>query len=111
MKTIIIKNTSRYPDNAVRWLVHFAARYVRSEFERMGFLEQFDRRGFYVEFKNKSRATYSGRYFNELVTAMMKPKPLIRHWIKFRLTSLLTPKFLKRWKIRQQIKSNFRSEL
>lgn len=69
MKTIIIKNTSRYPDNAVRWLIHFAARYVRSEFERMGFLERFDRSGFYVEFKNKSRATYSGRYFNQLVTA------------------------------------------
>ena len=67
MKTIVIKNTSRYPDIAVRWLVNFAASYVRSEFERMGMLDKFDRYGFYIQFKNKTYATYSGRYFNELV--------------------------------------------
>lgn len=67
MKRIIIKNTSRYPDNAVRWLVNFAARYVRSEMERMGDLELFDRHGFYLLFRNKQFASFSGRYLCELV--------------------------------------------
>jgi hypothetical protein len=69
MKTIIIKNTSRYPDNAVRWLVHFAARYVRGEMTRMGDLEKFDRHGFWLQFKNKTCHYYGGRYFNQLVNS------------------------------------------
>ena len=67
MKPIVIRNTSRYPDNAVRWLVNYAARYVRSEMERMGNLELFDRFGFYVEFRNKMFASYSGLYHATLV--------------------------------------------
>lgn len=67
MKPIIIKNTSVHADNAVRWLVNFAARYVRSEFERMGDLELFDKYGFYIQFQRKVHYAYSGRYFYQLV--------------------------------------------
>lgn len=65
---VVIKNTSRYPDHAVRWLVEYAARYVRGEMERIGELPLFDRYGFYVEFRNKAYHAFSGLYFHQLVS-------------------------------------------
>jgi cell fate (sporulation/competence/biofilm development) regulator YlbF (YheA/YmcA/DUF963 family) len=70
VKAVIIKNTSRYPDNAVKWLLNFSARYVCSEMERMGDAALWHRYGFYVEFKNKQHAAFSGLYHCCLVNKM-----------------------------------------
>jgi len=40
---LIINNTSRYPEHAIRWLATYAARYVRGVAEREGWLERFNR--------------------------------------------------------------------
>lgn len=40
------------------------------------------------------------------ITAMMKPAPDFKDWIKFRLTSLLIPEFVKRRKARKWVKNN-----
>lgn len=68
MKTnVVVRNTSRYPNHVVRWLVQYAADYVRSEMDRMGSLATYSCYGFYVEFKNKQHASYSGLYHHQLV--------------------------------------------
>jgi hypothetical protein len=41
------------------------------------------------------------------VEVLMKPKPDFKDWLRFRLTSLLTPSFVKRWQARRFVKAAF----
>lgn len=58
---LYITNTSRHPAKAVRWLAHYAARYVRSEAEREGWLAEFDRHGISLRIGHTSRH-WAGHY-------------------------------------------------
>ncbi len=58
---IIIKNTSRYPDAKVQALVKFAADYVESEAQRLGWRDKFLADPIQVNVQNTEH-TYSGVY-------------------------------------------------
>ena len=55
-----LENTSRHPDHAVKWLVNYAARYVREEAVRCGWAGRFDARPIQVQVTNCSHS-YRGR--------------------------------------------------
>lgn len=60
MKTFIT-NTSQHPDNAVRWLVKFAADEVYQVAQREGWADRFDNTPTLVRVTN-TRHSYCGRY-------------------------------------------------
>ena len=58
---ILLKNTTRYDDKQVAWLVKFAAKYVRSEFVRLGFGHEFDNTPIAMRI-TKCSWSYCGRF-------------------------------------------------
>ncbi len=58
---LILHNTSRYEDKAVRWLARFAFQSVRAKAKRQGWIENFNNRPFVIRFTNTVWA-YQGTY-------------------------------------------------
>lgn len=60
---IVIHNTSRVSDKEARWLIHFAAVYVRNVAEREGWLAEFESATPFVRLTN-CRWAYRGRFMH-----------------------------------------------